>query len=422
LITLQEAEAHFSSPPQPASRGGLGVRLLHSVLFLTILISFLVFIEPSPYEFISLLLGFTCLLAGLRLDRKLLPLIILLLLYNLGGAFALIPVINDEAAVRFVAVSFYLAITAIIFATIFSTKPDRRAAILRTAYIIAGVCVAITGIIGYFKLVPGAEIFTLYNRAKGSFKDPNVYGPFMVLPMLFLLQAMLIRGVRISYLIAALTMAVGLFLSFSRAAWAHMVFSAVMMIALMFVTSDSIRFRARLVSFTVMATLVAVGMLGALLAVGNVGTVFKERATLTQYYDKGESGRFANQRNSISELIELPNGYGPLQFRYHFSNDPHQVYLNAFASYGWLGGFSYLTLVLLTLWLGFRTVFVRTPWQSYCIATVSTFTGVALEGLVIDTDHWRHYFLLVGMIWGFAIATINWQRRNAQSPYLRAAI
>jgi O-antigen ligase len=242
------------------------------------------------------------------------------------------------------------------------------------------------------------------------------------LPMLFLLQAMLIRGVRISYLIAALTMAVGLFLSFSRAAWAHMVFSAVMMIALMFVTSDSIRFRARLVSFTVMATLVAVGMLGALLAVGNVGTVFKERATLTQYYDKGESGRFANQRNSISELIELPNGYGPLQFRYHFSNDPHQVYLNAFASYGWLGGFSYLTLVLLTLWLGFRTVFVRTPWQSYCIATVSTFTGVALEGLVIDTDHWRHYFLLVGMIWGFAIATINWQRRNAQSPYLRAAI
>jgi hypothetical protein len=33
-----------------------------------------------------------------------------------------------------------------------------------------------------------------------------------------------------------------------------------------------------------------------------------------------------------------------------------------------------------------------------------------LEGFVIDTDHWRHFFLLLGMIWGLAAATFNYGR------------
>ena len=233
----------------------------------------------------------------------------------------------------------------------------------------------------------------------------------MVLPMLFLLQSFLARGLRVLSLAAFLIMAAGLFLSFSRAAWAHMVFSSVMMMALLFMTTPSGWFRARLVAFSVMASLAVAALLVGLLAVGNVGTVFKERASLNQYYDTGESGRFGNQKKSVGELIERPNGYGPLQFRNHFTNDPHQVYLNAFASYGWLGGFSYLALVLITLAIGLRTVFVATPWQPYFIPVMATFTGVALEGLIIDTDHWRHYYLLLGLVWGFSIATMNFKRR-----------
>jgi O-antigen ligase len=419
LITLDQAAAIAAPrkraqaiPPAPpvTSRRvpALAVSFLHGTLFLTILGSFLVFIEPSPYEVLSALLVFTCLLAGVTLDRKMLPLVVLLLLYNLGGAFALIPVIGDEPSRRFILISFYMAFTAIIFAMIFSTDCVRRGEILRRAYIIAGVCAALAGIVGYFK---GIDILTLYGRARGTFKDPNVYGPFMILPMLFLLQSFLARGLRVLSLAAFLIMAAGLFLSFSRAAWAHMVFSAAMMMALLFVTTPSGWFRARLVAFSVMAALAVAGLLIALLAVGNVGTVFKERASLNQYYDTGESGRFGNQRKSVAELLERPNGFGPLQFRNHFTNDPHQVYLNAFASYGWLGGFSYLALVLITLAIGLRTVFVTTPWQPYFIPVMATYTGVALEGLIIDTDHWRHYYLLLGLVWGFSIATMNFRRR-----------
>src|SRR5690606_34748974 len=135
---------------------------------------------------------------------------------------------------RFVLISYYMAFTAIIFAMVFSTDSVRRVEILRRAYILAGVCAAIAGIIGYFK---GIDLLTLYGRARGTFKDPNVYGPFLILPMLFLLQSFLARGLRLFSFAAFLIMAAGLFLSFSRAAWAHMVFSAAMMIALLFVTT-----------------------------------------------------------------------------------------------------------------------------------------------------------------------------------------
>ncbi|MET0443195.1 MAG: hypothetical protein ABW151_01345, partial [Pseudorhodoplanes sp.] len=258
----------------------MSMRLLNGVLFLTILGSFLVFIEPSPYEVLTALLAFTCVLAGLPIDRKMLPLIVLLLIYNLGGAFSLIPVISDEAAVRFVAVSFYMAFTAIIFTMIFAAQPLRSLEVIRRPYIIAAMLAALAGIAGYFNLFPGSENFTLYSRARGTFKDPNVYGPFLVLPMLFLLYAMLERGIRLRYIVASLIITIGLFLSFSRAAWAHLVVSAAMMLLMLFVTSKSGWFRARVISFSAMTMLAAAATIGALLAVGNVGTVFKERASL----------------------------------------------------------------------------------------------------------------------------------------------
>ena len=39
--------------------------------------------------------------------------------------------------------------------------------------------------------------------------------------------------------------------------------------------------------------------------------------------------------------------------------------------------------------------------------------GEAFEGLIVDTDHWRHFFLLLGLIWGLSVATINLRRREA---------
>ena len=71
-------------------------------------------------------------------------------------------------------------------------------------------------------------------------------------------------------------------------------------------------------------------------------------------------------------------------------------------------------LVLTTLYVGFRAVVVRTVWQPYLVAAVAAYTGATLEGIVIDTDHWRHYFLLLGMVWGLSIATRRAVARRRQ--------
>jgi O-antigen ligase len=390
--------------------------LVNGALFLVILASFLVFIEPSPYEGAFALLALAFLAARVPVDRAIVPLALLLLVWNVSGLAALLPFMHDEKAVTFMATSTYLAITAVVFACLF-TEDVERLAITRVAYILAALVAAAIGIAAYFHVLPNSDQFLLGTiRAKSTFKDPNVYGPFLILPLLFLIERSLREGVRLLNLAIALVLLVGLFLSFSRGAWAHFLVSAALLMLLMFVTSPSARFRARILALSLLAVSGLVLLLIVLLSFDAIGTVFEERASLIQEYDAGPGGRFGRQMEGILGVIESPLGIGPLQFAKRFGHDPHNVYLNAFASYGWAGGMAYLMMVLATLFIGFRAALVRTVWQPYLLAAFAAFTGAALEGIVIDTDHWRHFYLLLGMIWGLSIATRRALARHRAQP------
>jgi hypothetical protein len=85
--------------------------------------------------------------------------------------------------------------------------------------------------------------------------------------------------------------------------------------------------------------------------------------------------------------------------------------MQAFLVYGWIGGVAYLALVLLTLALGLRAALTRSPWQPFAITALATFVGAAIESLVIDSDHWRHYFLLMGILWGTYVNTVRMRER-----------
>ena len=130
----------------------------------------------------------------------------------------------------------------------------------------------------------------------------------------------------------------------------------------------------------------------------------------------GEFGRFGNQLNAIPMLLERPFGFGPLQFGQIFGLDPHNVYLNAFGSYGWLGGISYMLLILSTIIVGFKGVLIRTPWQGQTIALFCAFFATALQGVQIDTDHWRHFYWMLGLVWGFYAASAAWSVRQHRLP------
>lgn len=374
------------------------------LLFFSILISFLVSIEPAPYEAFVFLLGGVLVIAGFRFNRALVPLIGLLAIWVFAGALSVMQTVDNPKALTYYAVSVYLGVTAFIFACIFSENSENRLALLHTSYVLAGFIAAILGIIGYFGNV---EMFLLNGRSTATFKDPNVFGPFLILPLLFLVQDVIYRGFRVFTVVVAGVTLIGLFLSFSRGAWGHFLASALLMLALMFWTNRDRAFRWRMVRLSVVTAGSVAVLLVLLVSFGSIGAMLEERANLINYYDGGEHGRFGSQLQGLLAIFSFPNGLGPKQFYATFGMDPHNVYLAALYAYGWLGGVAYATLVVMTLYVGFRGLRVKTPWQPGLIAIYATFVGLVLEGFIIDTDHWRHYFLLLGGIWGLSVASLR---------------
>ena len=372
------------------------------LLFLLTASSFLAFIEPSPYEYtFALVLGFFLISGGLRFHPSVVPLVFCLILFSIGGFFSLVPFLDEQPSVMFTFISAYLSVTTVFFAMLLRMDAEGRLEALRKGYILAAVAASIAGIMGYFNIGGLGESLTRFERAAGTFKDANVLGTFVILPLVYLVRELFLGKVRLRSLAAiSIILFGGVFLSFSRGAWAHCFGSLAMMTILTYASTRSGRVRRRIVVTTVAGiALVTVGLLAAL-SFSSVEEMFENRASLEQSYDVGEQGRFGNQLNSIPMLMERPNGFGPLRFRFFFPEDPHDVFVNAFASYGWLGGFSYLVLILLTLAIGWRVARADFPLRGHAIVLWSTLFIEILQGFQIDTDHWRHFWLMLGLIWG----------------------
>jgi hypothetical protein len=406
----------------PAGRAGAVVldaeALRLRVLWLMLIGSAFVFAEPSPYE-IGALLAIGCFAAtgGLRLRAAFMPLVLILIVYCLGLTVSAIPVLGAKKVVPWVAVSWYLAVTMVFFAIVAAENTAARMAVITRAWTIAALIAAVAGIAGYFRLLPGGfDLFTLYGRAKGTFNDPNVFGPFLILPMLIAIQAFFAgtRGqmIRACAVLGVLTIA--LLLSFSRGAWVHFALSAAVMTALLFLSAETRAQRLRILvvviaGFALLAVFVAV-----LLSIDTVAQLMNERASLNQSYDSGPMGRFGRHQYGWQMALDLPLGIGPLQFTRYFPEDAHNVYLNSFMSGGWAAGIAYHVLVGLTLFVGLLAAFRRAPWQPAAIAILATFGGLAFEGKIIDTDHWRHFWALGGLLWGLAVA--GGLQRHAKPP------
>ena len=76
---------------------------------------------------------------------------------------------------------------------------------------------------------------------------------------------------------------------------------------------------------------------------------------------------------------------------------------------GWLSGACYPALVFVTVLTGFRYIFVRVPWQPTYLAIFAAFLGTVGESFIIDTDHWRHFWMMLGVMWGMFVAAERWK-------------
>ncbi len=387
-----------------ASRGPLEP-LRRALLWLCGFSSGYVFIEPSPHEFIMIATMALFALTGLRLRPGLMPLAILQVLACVGYAIAVVPVLTLPQTLIWTLVSCFLSITALFYAATLCEDGERRLRALLAGYLACAVILSIIAILAYAHVIPGAEKFLYLGRAQATFKDPNVFGPFLILPAMLVISRIIAQPGRALVRNGAMLLLIStaILLTFSRGAWGHFVASSAVLIFLSIVTAATNAERVRIVTLALAGALVLALGLIALLSIGQIGDFFEQRASLVQGYDAGELGRFGRHILGFLLIFDYPFGIGPLQFTKYFPEDPHNSFLVAFTSGGWIGGVAHLALVVVTLVIGFRRSFVRAPWQRVNIAVFATFVAVVGESYIIDIQHWRHFYLLIGLIWGLAV-------------------
>ena len=55
------------------------------------------------------------------------------------------------------------------------------------------------------------------------------------------------------------------------------------------------------------------------------------------------------------------------------------------------------------------------PWQRFYLAIFAAFLGTVGENFVIDTDHWRHFWMMLGAMWGMFAAAQPYKRSPASA-------
>jgi hypothetical protein len=386
--------------------------------------TFVVIIEPAPSDVLFLFVVLSFLGSGLFISPAIGPLILFLLLYNFGAFLSYLQIANDPKARMFVITGLYMAASSVFFAFYIGEDTLKRFDLIKRALTIAAVIASLIGLAGYFSIggfkggSPDFQSeFSKYNRAVGLFKDPNVFSTYIIFPALLMIQGFMLGTQRHKFFsaIGLSIILAALFLAFSRGAWISFVFSFILMVGFTFVLAESNAMRSRIIFYSVVILGIFVVMFVLLMSIEQVRNLFLDRFTLIKSYDAGETGRFGNQLNSIPMLLQLPFGFGPFGFHAIFGLDPHNVYINSFGSYGWLGGVSYLVLIVMTLIVGFKSITMRTPWQFCAIVTFCPLVTTVFQGVQIDTDHWRHFYWLLGLTWGLFAKSLHHLREEASA-------
>ncbi|GAB1581747.1 O-antigen ligase family protein [Phyllobacterium phragmitis] len=416
MSAIAESELHPQRPDRAAVNRAL-VRLMSTfAVGLGVFLSGFVIDEPAPYELYMAGLIAVWALFGLRISRTAAVLLALLAVFNFGGVISASQMPDLKTAPLYIAVSLFLAFTAVFFAAIIEADHHRLSTIFR-AYYLSALLTSVCGILGYFNAFPGAEMFTLYGRAKGAFQDPNVFGPFLILPATWSIYQILAGRPRalLTHLVPLLILVLGLFLSFSRAAWGMLAVVMILLPLILAIQNRSNKFRLKLIILAMLA-LVIIGLaIIAALQIPRVAELFSERAQLVQSYDADRIGRFARHWYGLVLATQHPLGIGPLEFGPIYGEDTHNIWLKALLDYGWLGFAAFLTMTMLTIGLGFRIMLRDRPWRPYLICAYVTYLTHVMVGNVIDTDHWRHFYLLIGIIWGCVALEAGTRIRESRS-------
>ncbi|MGH2921075.1 MAG: O-antigen ligase family protein, partial [Gaiellaceae bacterium] len=284
----------------------------------------------------------------------------------------------------------------------------RRARLVLVAYVAAAVASAAVACLALFVPLPGREAFIDGPRAQGLFKDPNVFGPFLVPAALILMEETvaprLLRLRAVTKLLFLSILIVGVLFSFSRAAWLNLAVGGTVLLVVLVLRRGGARKAMSLLA----VGLLAAAALFAAVSVTSTGGFLQQRASF-QVYDVE---RFGAQLSGLDLAAQYPLGIGPGQFERVSDLSAHSTYVRALAEEGVLGVLVFLGLMLLTLGFAARNAGLgRDTYGIGSAALLAAWCGVLANSLFIDTLHWRHLWLLAALIWAGAALRARYPSR-----------
>lgn len=427
MAATRRANAGITAEPTGRRRSWAHWLALAAVA-VTIGLSGVVFSEPAPVD--ALTVGIIVLLPAVGLVAINPTLVAYFSLWAIAGACAVLGAtlsLDLKLTLTHVAVTLYLYVASVIFAGFVAKSPAAHTELILKAWTWAALAAASTALIGYFGLLPGAfDLFTRYGRASGTFKDPNVLGPFLVPPSLYLVHVALGRSALRMILPLALSglLTLALLATFSRGAWMNLAVALAVFSYLTLLTSTKASTRLKMTGLLLAGGAFAAGLVTLALSSDYMSDMLQERSSLTMSYDTGSEGRFGGQEKAIELIADSPLGIGAQEFATrHHPEEVHNVYLSLLLNAGWIGGGVYWILVGLTLVLGFRHALKPTATRPLFIIAYAGFVAVALEGAIVDTDHWRHFYLLMAIVWGLMSAQVvpEAKPQPRRAPRLRSS-
>jgi O-antigen ligase len=367
-----------------------------------------VFVQPAPPDAVLMIVVAVAIVTGrFTLRRTPLPILALLSAFIVLNLVSTVFAGSPGRAAFFLLTTVYLCAFAV-WLTGFVDSVGRARVIV--APLIAGaVASTALGVAVLFLNFPGKSLVDFSDgfRARGFFKDPNVFGPFCVFVALIivseLLEPRLLRARRPTKLVLLVVMALGVIFASSRAAWLNAAVATVTMIAAYTLRRGGGRKAAAM--FLTIVLLAGAGTI-ALIATGSE-SFLSSRA----HFQKYDSQRFGAQEVGIRLVQHNPLGIGPGQFELDAPIASHSTYVRVLAEQGFLGLLVMIALLLFTLLLATRNVVVgRDTFGIGSAPLFAAMCGVLANSAFVDTLHWRHVWLLFGLIWAGAM-----QSSEAQS-------
>ena len=365
-------------------------------LFLTMLVSSVVSFEPAPYDLLMLmfiLLG--ALFSLYKITGEIVHPVVIACIFLVSNLISLFFTTEMIGSLIFTGITFYLALTWIALVAFGQKAENLNLELIMNGYLISASLAAVIGTLAYFQVIPFSDELLIFGRVKAFFKDPNVFGPFLVMPALFAISMTEIRNItflkKIIYFSSFFLLVIGIVLSFSRAAWGN--FAISLAIFLFILKREWIRKRIKTI---LLLFFIGVPMFLYFIQTPMVEDVFENRLGYQGYDDS----RFSTQKIVFTTGLSNPFGVGGGQSDNVVQRSPHNLYARVFTENGVLGMLSFLILLLSSIVKSYKSYWYKENGGSmFHLIVFASLIGLAFNSFFVDTLHWRHFWLLLALAW-----------------------